>query len=268
MRKRSLCAFVIALSLIAAAGTSSRAQDADKQIASMMAEINQLSNEQKQMPAKVEQSLAQKRQHEQQFKALDGESANLKSESNAIETQRPGVRSACSGTYPKSQIEAARARCRAAQAPFNRRVDAYNAKNNRLKGRYQAVRTRESARVAAAKLLYDRNQAITKRIAALRDRVKALQMAAKPKTCTEKCRGMASNDAAAQCLQSCFDGARGAGGLPTVEQKQRPVFSATPNDKRTPQQAIDEYKKSGAANPMPESYRRKGTVPPSPTQNR
>jgi hypothetical protein len=46
------------------------------------------------------------------------------------------------------------------------------------------------------------------------------------------------------------------------------VFSATPNDKRTPQQAIDEYKKSGAANPMPESYRRKGTVPPSPTQNR
>jgi hypothetical protein len=112
----------------------------------------------------------------------------------------------------------------------------------------------------------ERHNQITKRIALLRASIRARQVVAKPKSCTDRCKGMASNDAAAQCLQSCFDGARGPSGMPTVEQKQRPTFSMTPN--RTPQQAIDEYKKSGSADPTPKSFRRKSAEPPPPGASR
>lgn len=247
-------------SLVLFAALPARAQDAET--TKMLAEITQLSAEQKQMPAKVKQSLALKAQHEQDYKRLATESASLKAESSAIDAQRPSVRSLCTGTVPHAQFAAAQARCQAAQGPFNRRVDAYNTRKNQVSAKYQAVNQRETARAAAAKQLVARNEQITKRIAALQASIRARQVVAKPKSCTDQCKNMASNEAAAQCMQSCFDGARSPSSLPTVEQKQKPPFVATPN--RTPQQAIDEYKKSGRADPTPDSFRRTTAEPPSP----
>jgi hypothetical protein len=257
-------ALVLSMLVFPAIGVTAHAQDAET--TKMLAEITSLSNEQKQIPDKVKQSLALKQQNERQFKALEGEGAGLKAESAAIEAQRPSVHGLCTGTVPHAQFAAAQARCRAVQDPFNRRVDAYNARKNQIAAKYQVVNQRESARAAAAKQLIARNDEITKRIALRQASIRARQVVAKPQSCTEQCKGMTPNDAAAQCLQSCVDGARAPASLPTVEQKQRPPFVATPNTpNRTPQQAIDEYKKSGSADPTPKSFRKDATEPPPPS---
>jgi len=224
----------------------------------LMAEISQLSAEQRQFPAKVEGSLALKRANESEYNRLKQEDGRLKGESNAIEAKRPSVKSLCTGTVPQAQLAAAQARCKAAQDPFSRRVDAYNREINRVKAAYAAVDAKENNRVAQAKQLQARQEQITQRLAALQAALKVAQRSA----CTTECQGK-SAEAAAQCLQRCFDGAGNI--TATVEQHQRPPFSAT--QQRTPEQAIEEYKKSGRANPGPNTLRT-NPVPPPPTSSR
>src|SRR5579872_2056818 len=245
---------------IAATGSQALAQDSD--VSKMMAEVSQLSAEQSQIPAKLQQSLALKQQHERQFQQLNQESNSLKSEGSSIDAQRPTVTSLCTGKVPHAQFAAAQARCQAVLVPFNRRVDAYNAHKGRLSTAYQAINQQENARAAEARRLQARGQQLSQRIAVLQASIRAKQVAAKPASCTQSCAGK-SGEAAAQCLQHCFDGARKDTDLPTVEQKYVPPSGATAN--RTPEQAIEEYKRSGDANPMPKSFRRNAAEPPPPS---
>lgn len=246
---------VVAMCLVLAAAEARAQSEVDK----LMAEISQLSAEQKQLPTKLQENLALKRANEAEYNRLKPEDTRLKSEGNAIEAQRPSVQSVCTGTVPQGQLAAAQARCKSAQDPFNRRVNDYNTNLNKLKAASAAIDAKENARVAAAKQLQARSEQITQRLTQLQAALKLAQRSACTKTCQSQ-----SGEAAAQCLQSCFDGA--ANTTATVEQNQRPTFSATPN--RTPEQAIEEYRRSGRANPGPNTLRTNPVPPPPPTSNR
>ncbi len=247
--------YIVATPLLA------HAQSAD--VAKMVAEISQLSAEQKQEPGKVQQSLALKRQHEAQFKQLAQQGNSIKAASNAIEARRSSVYRLCHGKYPRSQLAAANARCNSVLVPFNRQVTEVNARRHRLAAAYQSLRQKEAARVAAAKRLQARDAQIRQRIAVLQASIRAHRVVAKPSSCSQACMSK-SGEALSQCMQSCFDGARSDTSLPTVEQKYRPPSGATSN--RTPEQAIEEYKKSGNANPLPKSFRREAPPPPPPSR--
>ena len=256
-----LSILVASILCIAATPLSAHAQNVD--VSKMMAEIAQLSAEQKQVPAKLQQSLALKKQHEGQFKQLAQEGNNIKAASSAIEARRPSVDRLCHGTYPKSQLAAAKARCNAVLAPFNRQVADTNARKRRLTAAYQSLNQKEAARAAAAKRLLARDTQIKQRIAVLQASIRAHKVVAKPSSCSQACMSK-SGEALSQCMQSCFDGARSDTSLPTVEQKYRPPSSVTTN--RTPEQAIQEYKQSGSANPLPKSFRREAAPPPPPSR--
>ena len=248
---------------IATAPLLAHAQGAD--IPKMTAEISQLSAEQHQISAKLQQSVALKKQDESQFKRFTQESNSIKAASNAIEARRASVYRLCHGTYPRSQLAAANARCTAALGPFNRQVSDTNTRRHRLNAAYQSLRQKEAARAAAAKRLLARDAQIRQRIAVLQASIRAHRVVAKPSSCSQACMSK-SGEALSQCMQSCFDGARSDTSLPTVEQKYKPPFSATPN--RTPEQAIQEYKKSGDANPLPKSFRKEAPPPPPPPPSR
>ena len=258
-----LSMLVMGVVYIVATPLLAHAQGAD--IQKMTAEISQLSAEQKQISAKLHQSVAQKKQHESQFKRLSQEGNRIKAASNAIEARRPSVYKLCHGKYPRSQLAAANARCNAVLVPFNRQVSATNTRRRRLAAAYRSLNGKEAARVAAAKRMLARDAQIRQRIAVLQASIRAHRVVAKPSNCSQACMSK-SGEALSQCMQSCFDGARSDTGLPTVEQKYKPPFRATPN--RTPEQAIQEYKKSGDANPLPKSFRRKAAPPPPPPPSR
>lgn len=248
---------LMAAFLAAVIAGESRAQEAD--VSKMMAEISQLSAEQKQIPAKLQQNLALRAANNLQLEKLKQDLSRVQAESSAIKAQGPSVDSACTGTYPRDQFPAAQARCDAVKNPFNQRVEANNARRRKGLADVQELKQKENKRRAQEEQLIARDQQITQRIAALQATIKT----ARASSCTQSCRDK-QNDAAAQCLQSCFDGARSDTALPTVEENYRPPFTATPN--RTPEQAIEEYRRSGAAQPGPSTLRTNPVPPPSPSR--
>lgn len=239
------------------------AQTQDANIPNMMGEIAQLSAEQKQIAPEFTQSVALKKKIAGEVTDLAKQRKRLDVEFNEIKAQAPVVQRLCTGRYPRSQVAAATARCEAVKIPFNRRAVAYNKKSDRIAAAFKSLHQQEDARVAAAIQLWARYKQIGQRIAALEASIRALQVAAKPSSCSQACISK-SGEALSQCMQSCFDGARSDTSLPTVEQKYLRPSGATTN--RTPEQAIEEYKKSGAANPLPKSFRNDAAPPPSPSQ--
>jgi hypothetical protein len=260
---------VTAILLAASAATPARAQADDAAIAKMAQEVSQLTSRQRDISTQLESSLSLKRQHEQQYSALDQESGKLKAESQSIESQRPAVQAACTGTVPQNQLAAAQARCNAVQQPFNRRVNAYNTRNNQLKTSYQAIDGQEKTRVAAAQRLQAAYKQNAERMASLQASIKqaqaekaARELLGRRNACTQSCASK-GGEAASQCLQSCFDGARSDTQVGTVEQNYRPPSGATSN--RTPEQAIEEYKNSGRA-PGPNTLHTNPVPPPPPSR--
>jgi hypothetical protein len=231
------------------------AQTSDADIAKMMEEVVKLGAEQKELPKKVEANLTLKKKHETEFARIDTENKRLEADSAAVEADRPVVDSLCTGTFPEEELAAAKARCHAVLTPFNARVDELRQREEQLTDQLAALENQEDARVDAGKALQDR-------AAYLERRIKQLKMSillAKRGPCVEKCQA-GSAEGMSQCLSICWDLARG--GLPSVEQKQMPIFKATSN--RTPEQAIEEYKNSGRAAP-PGPTPSKGPPPPPPS---
>jgi hypothetical protein len=74
-------------------------------------ELSLLLAEQKESMLKVRQSVAQREQFQQQLKELDGQSAALKSDWEAIEALRPAIRQLCSGKVPTEKLAAAKQQC-------------------------------------------------------------------------------------------------------------------------------------------------------------
>jgi hypothetical protein len=248
-----LVALAVALVLATAMSSGAHAQTSDADIAKMMEEIVTLSAEQKELPKKVEANLTLKKKHETEYARIATEDKRLKADSAAIEADRPGVNSLCTGTFPEEELAAATARCNAVLIPFNARIEDLKARVKQLADQSTTLGKQEDERFNAGKALQGR-------AVYLENRLKQLKMTillAKRGSCVKKCQ-QSSAEVVSQCLSCCWDLARCD--LPSVEQKQLPVFKATTS--RTPEQAIEEYKNSGRAAP-PAPKQAKEPPPPS-----
>lgn len=255
----SIASSAVALALLVATGPA-RADEFD----SLLTQLNQASAElktfQQEAPKKVDEILALKAKHQAEYDALDQQSKAISADGASIDAQAPSVRSLCQGTYPEDQLAAANARCDAALGPFNARVQSYNARLDTLKQKYAELDTRENARV-------QQGQAIEKQYTSLKSRVdslsRALAVAAKTR-CMSNASGGSPEEIAHQ-QSVCFDNASAQittliGGTPP-----KPPSSAAPN--RTPQQAIDEYRNSGPAQPTTRTRKTSAPPPPPPPGN-
>ncbi len=255
MSRNLIAAAVAILSAVFAADVFAQGDE----IAGILGEITQLSDElERGIPQKIEDNLSLKRQHEFEGQVLKQEEQNLLTVQANVQREESYVISVCDVTVPQEQYAAAVARCNAVKEPYQHRVDQYNEDVDELNRKVTNLNEQEQLRVQAAQeILHHRDQVI--------DRLRALQAAfkaAKVKACTKSCASYGSNAAAAQCLQICFDGASPEA-LPDVSAYTQPPFSASEN--RTPEQAIDEYRRSGPANPGANTLHSR-PVPPPPIQ--
>jgi hypothetical protein len=250
-RSTVFAAFAAAMFLVAAA-PASYAQD----LASLAKESTQLPVEKGDIATKLEQSVKTKHANEHDFDVLDKEAVNIKAEGGRVEAQRPKVESLCHRTVPKDQLAAATAQCNAVLIPFNKDVDLYKTHRGGWTKRHDAVVKKEEARVAAAKKLMARSDVIEKRQAVLRDAI-TLRLKNAKLQCMQDCVNAGKDDAQSYCLQRCWDNAV-AGLSPVERNRQYQAQFGT----RTVEQAIEDYKKSGRANPGPPL--KINPVPPPP----
>ncbi|MGH6982360.1 MAG: hypothetical protein ACREFC_14255, partial [Stellaceae bacterium] len=223
---------------------------------SLEQESSHLAVETEQLGAKLQQSVTAKHANEPEFDRLDTAGAPIRALASQIEAQRPKVESLCHRTVPKEQLAAATAQCNAVLVPFNHDVDTYKTDRAKWNQAHQKVVDQEKARVAAAQLLIQRRQAIEKRLAAVKEAIARLLRNAKLQ-CMQDCTKSGSTDAAGYCLQRCWDNAV-AGLSPVERNKQYQAQFGT----RTVEQAIEEYKRSGAADPGHKTLKIKEPPPP------
>lgn len=143
-------------------------------------------------------------------KALVLEFARLGKELKEIEEQRKAQEAEChGGTYQtQAEADAANARCETLAAPLEKRVDDYNTAVDKAQAEQKSVEESEQSRIAEARPLVDRYDAIRKRVAAL---TKLIPVAER-RDCVKSCSSDGhSPQSAAQCLQRCWDGADGRG---------------------------------------------------------
>jgi hypothetical protein len=238
------------LAAVIATGLASPAARADD-LAGLEQEAKQLAGEKLQIVDQLQQSLTSKHANDQKLTEIETESSAIAMLSSQIEAQRPSVTAACVRTVPREQMAAAQAACAAVLVPFNRSVTTYNTRLTTNKEQLKRTTESEQNRAAEERRLRERKEALEKRlkqIEALKTRFACLQHC--PAEGTE---------AAVDCYKRCWDG--GAAGQPPVETTK--PYQAQ-HGRRTFQQAIDDYKKSGGK-PGPKSLKIK-PVPPPPTK--
>lgn len=215
------------------------------------AEFQKLEQE---IPKIIQDSLTIKRRHEAEVVALDTQINNLeKSEGAAIDAQRPSVVAACPATAPPEQIASVQARCQAAQAPFNARVDAFNSQLNNLKAKLKVVDEAEKKRISEVQAVKARSDMLAGKLRSLTAKMFEEKL--------KRCRLASENSPAETAVQQqaiCFDGAKQEIEI-ILGAPPKPPSSITPA--RTPQQAIDDYVNSGKA---PGTQGRKSAPPPPP----
>ncbi len=249
---------------------AAKGQEAD--VAAMMAEIGQLTAEKEKNVEQIKIDL----QAVQETSRADASKQVERQKVTAESTQNTGeARSLISRYGGKGDPATSNwvvncnkdAGCLSQLNAINSRIGATNAKRDALRAVSNALDEKSKAVTDKQR----RNREIDLRISLLKQQI-AFKKANASNSCRAQCTGLASNDAAAQCMQCCWDKAR-CGKL-TVEQVQKPTFSMTPQGatpvvvppqtgpRRTFEQAIEEYKASGAARPGPQSFRMRDVPPP------
>lgn len=195
-------------------------------------------------------------------------------EANALKQDIAGYNAKCGGTHTKSVYESLRPTC----DPWGARVDANNARLDReakeLTQQETAASNRQKALSEKTLAWAKRSKEVDAKISGLTGRmqawrVKMLELKSQlPEV--EKCAAIqgietpmlnvlvAPAEKAHNCLARVWDGAKGQFDQNAAVVK--PEFQATP---RTPQQAIEDYKGSGAASPGPNTLRTNPVPPPA-----
>lgn len=239
---------------------SAQAQDMD--VDDMMAEIGELADEQKTNNEKIKIDLKANQEtdrdvaaNKQELDAARADNQQAISDAKSMISQYGGNTSGHTHTVNCGD-----------DSGCSSQLDALNVRFQRFSSLVKAQKARRTTRSSASdntKALRQRNRAISQRIATLRGLIAAARAAGAAKergSCVTGCKNL-TKDAASQCLQHCWSNARRHTSVPRVEQVVKPSFSMKP--RRTAQQAIDEYKKSGAARPGPNSLRTRSIPPPS-----
>jgi hypothetical protein len=242
--------------LLAAGAVSAYAAD---DLASLTADATKLASTHEKVLERLKENLTVKRANEEKIKKIEREDAQLQVLSSKIEAQRPTVDSLCNRTVPSEQYPAALAQCKAVQDPFNADVGAYNSRSAVNEQQRTNVNQDELARVAEAEGIVKQAKEIEARLEVVRKAINAHLGQMGTKCLQDTGGGSNKPEVAAYALQKCWD--RAVSGLPPVEQttQYKMQFGG-----RTPQQAIEEYRKSGRQNPGP--ARRTTTEPPPPKQ--
>ncbi|MHA1547050.1 MAG: hypothetical protein ACTSUY_11615, partial [Alphaproteobacteria bacterium] len=240
--------------LLLALGASLTVQAQEVDVESIMAEIGELADERQANEEKIQIDLKARQgsdrdvaANKQEIAAAKADNEQAASEAAAMVSQYGG--SISGGNYTVNCKK--NAGCSSQIKAIDGRFKAYTALLKSQKTR-RASRSGSSKNLTA---LRTRNRSIARRIASLRKLLagaRALKSAKKRGSCVTSCKSLAS-EAASQCLQRCWDGARGGAGVARAERMVKPSFSVTP--RRTAEQAISEYKKSGAARPGPKTFR-------------
>lgn len=244
---------------------SAKAEDAE--VAAMMNEIQNLTTEKENNNKQIKIDLQTFQQSTREDESKRAEVSRAKTALDDLQRQGRALQSQYGGSGHKIACNKGGKTIAACES---RRL-AINAKIAENSAKIKAASANSAARGEKAKSVADkqrRNREIDNRIALLRKRI-AFKKANESNTCRKQCTSLTS-DAAAQCLQCCWDRAR-CSGLSNVEQVRKPVFSMVPQSaapvvvpaqtrRRTAQEAIDEYKKSGAQRPGPGFHMR--DVPP------
>ena len=224
-----------------------------------MAEIGELADERQANEEKIQVDLKAWRESErdvaansQEITAARADNEQAASEAQAMISQYGGNTSQNSSGGTSYTIK-----CKD-NSGCDSQISAINGRFQRYSDLRKAQKARRKRRSGSSKniaTLRARNRDIARRTASLRKLLagaRAIKSAKKRGSCVTSCRSLAL-EAASQCLQGCWDGARSAAGVARAEQLVKPSFSVMP--RRTAEQAISEYKKSGAARPGPKTFR-------------
>lgn len=257
MRKTSHSWPALAVLALAVALAAAPAPAAD--LAEMKAELTKVEDEIKVVETKLTANAAEQQQIKTDSAHLQSESDALQARIVAHEANRPAVASVCSGTVPPEQLAAAQARCDAQRLPFNQVVERQQKERQALIDRNEALVRKDNRRLAAARELTQQYE----KLSARKQQLQKVILAASGSRCIQSCQAIPCTtlncDALKQCEQNCWDGARGAGSTPAVEPYVTAPFVMKP---RTPQEAIDDYRRSGPARPGPSGLRTR--APPLP----
>lgn len=255
---------------------AAKGQEAD--VAAMMAEIGQLTAEKEKNVEQIKIDLRAVQEGSREDASKQVERQKVTAES----TQNTGEARSLIGRYGGKGDPATSnwvvncnkdAGCLSQLNAINSRISATNAKRDALRAVSNALDEKSKAVTDKQR----RNREIDLRISLLKQQI-AFKKANASNSCRSECTGLANSDSAAQCMQACWDKGRSHTALPLVEQVQKPTFSMTPNGsssgatpvvvppqtgpRRTAEQAIEEYKASGAARPGPQSFRVRDVPPP------
>lgn len=252
-----------ALAVLALAAALSSAPAAAADLKEMRAELTKVQDEIKVVETKITDNAKEQQDIKTESAHLQTESDELQARVLAHEANRPAVASVCSGTYPPEQMAAAQARCDAQRLPFNQVVEGHNKERQALIDRNEALVRKDNRRLAAARELTRQYE----KLFARKHQLQTAILEASGSRCILSCQAIPCTtlncDALKQCEQNCWDGAQGAGSTPAVEGYVTAPFVVKP---RTPQEAIDEYRRSGPARPGPSGLRTRAPPPPPPAQ--
>ena len=236
---------------------------AEADMASMLAEATQLTKEKTEVAQKVQENLRAAEKLNLERDQLLPVANRLEAQSEQLDAEKQRIIPLCTGSVPEPQWAAAQARCDAVRNPYNARVEAHNRAYLETKKQLDDLLRRHDANRNEAQQLAARDRQIDMRLSVLRE---LMATAGGCAACAK-----APSAQMDSCFRACYDGAARRPDL--APQDIRPPFSAStqsgavvvvpPNSgQRTPEQAIREYQQSGAANPLPGTFRR--TVPPPP----
>lgn len=251
--RRRLAGGMLALLFVApAAGAND-----DPELAAMIEELSKLNAEikkvEQEIPAKVKENLSIGRSLQSEaevvVKHMDHQEAT---EGKDIDAQRPAVQAACGG----GDLPEAVARCRSVAVPFNQKVDAFNAQLEQDKAKLRAIQAKAEKRDKEFKQLLAKRDSLATSVKGVMLRMRLLLV----RRCVE--RAGSSDESAAHAQSVCFDQAEAR--LAELSGSTAPPSTATPN--RTPQQAIDDYRNSGAVQPNLQGRRPAPPPPPPPPQ--
>ena len=253
------------------------AHASEEEIAAMLEEIGELAAEEEGNNEAIKIELEQEQAAKVEEAGNPEERRRLEGQRAQNESDAADLIATYGGSMAGREVQCSKkgktiSACESRRVAINQRIDETNAGLQALTAKSDK-RSQISQQIAAKR---NRNREIRARIAILKSKIAVLRAAGGAEATKQKsneCRAIAeaggpgSRQRAHRCMSAYWDNARGRKSAPVVEAVQKPSFKVT-RTRRTAEQAIAEYKGSGAARQLPKGFRTRALPPPSPKLGR
>lgn len=213
-----------------------------QEVEKILGDMSQLAVENTQIETKLEENRKERA-------SLRGDLRTSRSEGTALRDEGQRYKaSGCGRTFKMPKERAEYNRCESWRSNLQPRLDRWKNRAKELQGKMRA-------RVGDMKALRARRQVLLGRMGTLRNlllKLKSFQLS------NRRCDQERTLEAMHQCMQSIWDRARSAHDADPMVVKPPMVIKP-----RTPEQAIEDYKKSGPARPGPQTLKPKEVPPPA-----